>query len=240
MMMSLEVLDRALAGGLIVSCQPVPGPLDDDAIVARLAAAAVAGGARGVRVEGAARVALVRQSVRVPIVGIVKRDLPDSPVRISPWLQDIDDLASAGAHIVAVDATMRDRPVPVEQLLTRIREHGCIAMADCSNLQDALAAHRLGFDLIGTTLSGYTGGAVPKDPDLTFLSALRGQVPRVVAEGRYNTPALAQLAMQRGAWAVTVGSAITRVETVTGWFADAISAAVPPEATLASPQTHPA
>ena len=43
-----------------------------------------------------------------------------------------------------------------------------------------------------------------------------------MAEGRVNTPELAALAMAAGADAVTVGSALTRLEHVTGWFAEAI------------------
>jgi N-acylglucosamine-6-phosphate 2-epimerase len=45
---------------------------------------------------------------------------------------------------------------------------------------------------------------------------------RVMAEGRYDTPARAAAALQAGAWAVTVGSAITRLEVVTGWFTAAL------------------
>ena len=43
-----------------------------------------------------------------------------------------------------------------------------------------------------------------------------------MAEGRIRTPQQAATALARGAWAVTVGSAITRVEHVTGWFVDAL------------------
>jgi len=49
---------------------------------------------------------------------------------------------------------------------------------------------------------------------------------RVIAEGRYNSPALAAQAMQHGAWAVTVGSAITRLEHICQWFNDAMREAV--------------
>ena len=46
-------------------------------------------------------------------IGLIKRDLPDSPVRITPFLEDVAALAAAGAAIIAVDATDRPRPVPV-------------------------------------------------------------------------------------------------------------------------------
>ncbi|HHU9931652.1 TPA: N-acetylmannosamine-6-phosphate 2-epimerase, partial [Escherichia coli] len=49
---------------------------------------------------------------------------------------------------------------------------------------------------------------------------------RVIAEGRYNTPAQAADAMRHGAWAVTVGSAITRLEHICQWYNTAMKKAV--------------
>ena len=46
-----------------------------------------------------------------------------------------------------------------------------------------------------------------------------------MAEGRYNTPELAAKAIESGAVAVTVGSALTRLEVVTQWFNNATQAA---------------
>ena len=43
-----------------------------------------------------------------------------------------------------------------------------------------------------------------------------------MAEGRIRSPEHAKAAIGRGAWCVTVGSAITRQEHITGWFARAI------------------
>ena len=39
-----------------------------------------------------------------------------------------------------------------------------------------------------------------------------------MAEGRYNSPELAKKAIQAGADAVTIGSAITRIDNITNWF----------------------
>ena len=214
----------ALAGRLVVSCQPVDhGPLDHDDSVRRLALAALAGGAAGLRIEGAARVALLRAACSVPIIGIVKRDLADSPVRITPWLADVQALLAAGAHIIAVDATQRARPVPVAALLHAIHQGGALAMADCSCLGDALAAHAMGFEIVGTTLAGYTGGAVPTEPDIALVAELAQRGLRVMAEGRLHSPAQAAAARAAGAWAVTVGSAITRPELTTQWFCEGIA-----------------
>jgi putative N-acetylmannosamine-6-phosphate epimerase len=95
-------------------------------------------------------------------------------------------------------------------------------MADCSCELDGEQAFKAGADVLGSTLAGYTGGVVPTEPDVDLLVALRRLTPHVIAEGRYNTPEKAALAISHGAWAVVVGSAITRTEHVTGWFAEAI------------------
>jgi len=221
----LPAVDAALRGGLVVSCQPVDGgPMDDDGVVARMARAAVAAGAVAVRIEGARRLAVVRQAVDVPIIGIVKRDLLESPVRITPFVEDVQALAAAGADIVAVDVTRRPRPVPVQALYEAILEGGALAMADASDTEDALAAWRQGFSIVGTTLSGYTGGPVPAAPDLDLVARLAAAGCRVMAEGRYDTPELAAQALGRGAWAVTVGSALTRLEVATARFVQALGA----------------
>lgn len=187
-------------GALIVSCQPVPGsPMDSPEIVAAMAtAAAQAESPRCVSrawptCRRCARMSACRLS-------IIKRDLDESPVRITPFLRDIDDLVQAGADIIAFDGTQRPRPERREALLARIQHHGRLAMADCSSLEDGLYCQRLGCDFIGTTLSGYTHGETPCEPDFALVHALSNAGCRVIAEGRYNTPAQAAQALSQGAW----------------------------------------
>jgi N-acetylmannosamine-6-phosphate 2-epimerase/N-acetylmannosamine kinase len=206
-----------------VSCQPVPGsPFDNPASVTAFALAAQAGGAAGLRIEGARNIAAVCAACALPLIGIIKRDLPDSPVRITPWLQDVAAIAAAGADIIAVDATDRPRPVPLVQLIAAIHDAGRLAMADASSFSDGERAAALGADLIGSTLSGYIGPEPPPDePDLALVRAFVAAGLTTIAEGNYRTPAQAGAAIAAGALAVTVGSAITRPEHVTAWFAAA-------------------
>lgn len=225
----LAQLDKNIAekGGLIVSCQPVPAsPLDKPEIVAAMALAAEQAGAVALRIEGLDNLRATRAVVSVPIIGILKRDLEDSPVRITPFLEDVDALAQAGADIIAFDGTDRVRPVPVKDVLARIHGHQRLAMADCSTREDGLTCQALGAEIVGTTLSGYTTAVTPEEPDLTLVKALSDAGCRVIAEGRYNTPAQAAEAMRYGAWAVTVGSAITRLEHICEWYNTALKKAV--------------
>lgn len=218
---------KTLDKGLIVSCQPVKGGAMDRAeMVVGFALAALDGGAAALRIESADYVAAVRAATNRPIIGLVKRDLDDSPVRITPLIEDVDALARAGADMIAYDATQRRRPVPTRTLVERIHAHGRIAMADCSILADAEQALRDHADVVGSTLAGYTGPVEPTEPDLDLVTAMRRLTPRVVAEGNIRTPAQAQQALIAGASMVVVGSAITRPEYVTSWFRSALDDAL--------------
>jgi len=210
-------------GALIVSCQPVPdSPMDKPEIVAAMAKAAELSGAVAVRIEGIKNIEAVRAQVNIPIVGIIKRDLCDSPVRITPFVSDVDDLANAGASIIAFDGTARNRPASTQAILNKIHSLGLLAMADCSTIEDGLACHEIGCDFIGTTLSGYTGNETPVEPDLALVAKLSQHGCKVIAEGRYNSPQQAARAIEQGAWCVTVGSAITRIEYICQWYCQAL------------------
>lgn len=217
-----------LRGGLVVSCQPVPGgPMDRPDIVAAMAVAAVAGGAAGVRIEGVANLRATRAATTAPIIALIKRDLTGSPIRITPFAQDIQDLADAGADVVAVDATDRTRPEALADLVAAIKAAGIIGMADCATEADGLRARDLGFAILGTTLSGYTEATAPAGdgPDLKLVARFRQLGGFVMAEGRFHIPQDAAAAIRAGADAVTVGTALTRLEIMTGWFCDAVTGA---------------
>ncbi|CEA06893.1 Putative N-acetylmannosamine-6-phosphate 2-epimerase [Arthrobacter saudimassiliensis] len=220
---------QSLRSALIVSCQAYPGePMRDPRTTAQVAQSAVIGGAAGVRVQGLGDILAVRSAVEVPVIGLWK-DGHDG-VFITPTLHHALACAGAGAHIVALDGTRRDRPDGLTLKQTVAGVHGnspALVMADCGSAADALAAVDAGADLIGTTLAGYTGERPKTEgPDLELLHELAGLelgVP-VLAEGRIHTPAQGRAALDAGAFAVVVGTAITHPATITGWFAEALGA----------------
>jgi len=212
-----------LRGQLVVSCQPVPnGPLDHPDITAAFALAALDGGAVGLRIEGIGNLAAVRKVTSAPVIGLMKVDRSDTAVRITPTVADVRALVSEGADIIAFDATDRPRPEPLEALIEAILQGGAIPMADCAAAADGHRMASLGVAVLGSTMSGYTGGTVPHAPDLALVSALAGLGRFTIAEGRYQRPEDAAAAIRAGADAVVVGSAITRPEHVTTWFAHAL------------------
>ncbi len=201
--------------------------MDSTPIITAMGLAAECGGAAGLRIEGIESVRSVANASSLPIIGIVKRTLTDSPVVITPLIEDVDALADAGASIIAYDATQRDRPVPTAAIVKRIHELGMLAMADCARIEDGRQALAEGAEILGTTLSGYAYTDLPEysPADLNLVKEFAAMDAFVIAEGRIRSPGEAAAAISHGADSVVVGSAITRVENITTWYSDAIAEA---------------
>ncbi|MGW2478009.1 N-acetylmannosamine-6-phosphate 2-epimerase [Streptomyces sp. NPDC001665] len=215
----------SLAHGLVVSCQALPDePLHGADIMARMARAAVEGGAVGVRVNGPQDITAVRAAVPVPVIGLWK--VGDTGVYITPTLDHARRVAAAGADIVALDATARPRPdgLTLTETITALHAEGLRVLADVATPEEGRAARIAGADAVATTLSGYTTDeATPPGPDFDLLATLAGEldVP-VIAEGRISTPEDAARALALGAHCVVVGGAITRPTAITARFAAAL------------------
>ena len=126
---------------------------------------------------------------------------------------------SAGADVIAVDATARQRPSgqDLAALIQRTRDElRAPLMADVDSLENGLRAAELGCDWVGTTLYGYTEATVQqRPPALDLLPQLRADLPssvRLICEGGIASPADARSALQAGADTVVVGTAITGVD----------------------------
>jgi putative N-acetylmannosamine-6-phosphate epimerase len=215
-----------IKGGLIVSCQaPENTPLGKPVVLAALAEAAVRGGAAGIRANLPQNIRAIRELVQVPIIGIYKHTLPNYPVYITPTLEHARAVVEAGADIVAIDATDRDRPEPLHELIRRIHEElGVLVMADISTLEEGIAAEEMGADLVATTMSGYTPYTQHRrtmGADIALVAQLAQKVTvPVICEGRISSPEEARLALEAGAWAVVVGTAITAIDQVTARFVE--------------------
>jgi N-acylglucosamine-6-phosphate 2-epimerase len=206
-------------GSLVVSCQAGAGnPLRDPAAMALMARAAVAGGAAAIRANGPDDVAAIRAAVDVPILGIHKLGDP-AGVFITPDPDAAAAVVRAGADVVAIDGTLRPRPDgrTLRDHVAAIHEGlGVEVMADADSLASGVAAREAGADIVGTTLSGYTGGPVPDGPDVELVARLRAALDcPIVAEGRFWTPADVRAAFDAGAHAVVVGTAVTNPMAIT-------------------------
>lgn len=214
---------EAIKGGLVVSCQAYPGePLRHPETMAQMAMAAVEGGAVGIRCQGLSDIAAIKGQIEVPVIGIWKDGREG--VYITPTLRHARCCASAGADIVAIDATGRPRPDgrTYADTVRALHDEGIVVMADCGSFADAERAVEAGSDIISTTLSGYTGERKKTDgPDFDLLRrmvAAFGDATPVLCEGRIHTPDQLTQVMAMGAWAAVVGTAITHPTSITRWF----------------------
>lgn len=210
--MTGSALDR-IRNGLIVSCQASPGsPLANRGLMSYMAEAAEAGGAVAIRAEGLRDISEIKKAVSLPIVGLIKLKSENTPVIITPLLENVYALMEAGVELIAVDATLRKRfdGTLGNDFVAQATAIGAQILADIDDLESAIAAEKSGAVAVCTTLSGYTNGPVPEFPDLDLVKSCTTNcsVP-VIAEGRFNTPELTKEAFNAGAWSVCVGSAIT-------------------------------
>lgn len=220
---------QALKGGLVVSCQaPVDSPMHEPSVIAAMAQASVNQGAVGVRIDTPAHVEAVRQWMSVPIIGLWKQQIAGSEVYITPQFHHAVAISQAGADIIAIDATLRARPggETMQSLIQRIHtELNKPVMADIDTLESAIAAAKAGADLVGTTLYGYTGETRHLSPpgfDLLSQIVEKLDTP-AICEGGINSPAIARRAIELGAFAVVVGTAITGVDLQVKAYRQAVS-----------------
>lgn len=226
-----HLLDE-LKYGLIVSCQAEGNdPFNTPQGISLFARAAVMGGAVGIRTEGIEKIKSVISDVNVPVIGLIKSKFEDGSVKITGSFEEVEQLVKIGCPIIAVDGTFRKRenltgPEFIGELKNR---YSVVILADVSNLEEGIACAKYGADAISTTLSGYTPETRHLNnsaPDFKLLQELVREVKvPILAEGRYNTPQDCEKAIELGAWAVVVGTAITRPRIITSWFVKAIKSA---------------
>lgn len=220
----MSLLD-ALRGGLIVSVQAWRGSaLNDPQIIAAMAQAAAEGGAVAVRVAGVEHLRAVRTRVALPVIGLTKREYPGFGPYITPTLEDVGAVISLGAEIVAFDATQRTRPDGAQtgDLIAAIHAAGRLAMADCATTVQAAAASDAGADIVATTLCGYTAETTGRPlPALDILAEIAALDAFAICEGGIRTPQQVRAALDAGADAVVVGTAITNVDWLVREFAGA-------------------
>jgi len=225
-----NMLDK-IKGKLVVSCQALPEePLHSPFIMGRMALAAYLGGASGIRANSVADIQEIKRQVDLPIIGIIKQVYEGSSVFITPTMKEIDALYREGVDIIALDATDRVRPdgTTIDELFPQIRAayKDQLFMADCSTYEEAVRAAELGFDSVGTTLSGYTettkGNSLP-DFDLVKQLVDTLSVP-IIAEGGISSPEQLHRMFSLGIHSAVVGSAITRPMEITKRYVQAVRA----------------
>lgn len=218
-------------GGIIISCQALPEePLHSSFIMSKMAKAAKEAGAVGIRANSIIDIQAIQDEVQLPMIGIIKQKYEHSEVFITPTLKEIRAVCATGVEVVAIDATLRQRPDEMElsEIVTQIKKDypNTLLMADTSSLEDIQHAIEIGFDIVGTTLYGYTtetNGLNISDNDFSYLKKVLdiATVP-VIAEGKIDTPEKANRVLELGCVSVVVGGAITRPKEIAERFVNAV------------------
>ncbi len=229
---------KQLAGALIVSCQADQGePLCQPDHILALCKTVLLGGATALRLEGLENVQVVKNNSTVPIIGLTKLHGLSSEeklnqVYITGTFEDARQLALAGSDIIALDLTDRPRRdgLSREQTVDKIHnELNKPVWADIATFEEGVQAFEFGADVISTTMFGYTAETATlagKEPGFELLEKLVNSIGcPVILEGRVWSPHEITRAFELGAYAVVVGSAITRPHHITRRFAEAANLA---------------
>lgn len=226
--MNKEIISK-LKHGLIVSCQAEgDSPFNTPEGVTMFAKSAIAGGAVGIRSEGIEKTKMILNDVNVPVIGLIKSQFDDGSVRITGSFSDVDDLSAIGCPIIAIDGTFRKRErLTGPEFIRRIKsEFDSLIMADIAKEEEAIECEQAGADLISTTLNGYTPETMQDkihSPNFELVKSIVSKLKKpLIAEGRIISPEAGKKMIELGAYAVVVGTAITRPQIITSWFVDAI------------------
>lgn len=229
--MRKEEIFEQIKGKVIVSCQAVPGePLyvEEKSIMYLMARAAKRAGTPAIRTSSIRDVVAIKEETGLPVIGLVKVQYEGFESYITPTMKEVDDLVAAGSDIIALDCTNQKRGdgKSISEFITEVRAKypDAILMADISTYEEGINAWKLGVDLVGTTMSGYTSYS-PKlqGPDYELVKRLVATVDiPVIGEGRVHSPEQAVEMLNAGAFAVVVGGAITRPLEIAARFIKAV------------------
>lgn len=220
---------NSIKGKLIVSCQAVDNePLNNVTAITLMAKAVIEGGAEVLRLSQVEHISSIKTITNLPIIGLIKKKYDNSEVYITPTIKEIDELANLKVDCIAIDATNRKRP---NETLNEIVSYAkskypnIALMADCATIEEITNANKIGFDVVGTTLRGYTletKGKSNIENNYQFLKdAIKVSKIPVIAEGQINEPyQVKEILNDVKAYAVVVGSAITRPQVITKKFLD--------------------
>ena len=149
--MDKEKLFAQIKGGLIVSCQALetePLYTKEGGVMPLMAKAAAMSGAVGIRANTVRDITQIKQVVDLPVIGIIKKDYPGTPMYITVTMKEVDELVACGVDILAVQGTGALRPdgSTSAEFIRAIKAKypDQLLMADCDNFENAMLCAEAG------------------------------------------------------------------------------------------------
>lgn len=222
---------KNLKGKLIISCQAYEdNPLYGTDNMVTLAKCAIAGGAAALRLCWPDAICSVRKITDFPIIGINKVINPINfdmyqDVFITPNYEAAVDIIEAGCDIVALDGTLRNRTEEeLGEMIGRLKQNypHILLMADIATIEEGILCERVGFDIVSSTLSGYTEETRlenKKEPDYHLIRQLKKETGCLVnAEGRIWSREHLRKVHGLEPDMITIGTAVTNPMKITEYF----------------------
>lgn len=135
-----------------------------------MARAAKQAGTPAIRTSSIRDVVAIKEETGLPVIGLIKVQYDGFESYITPTMKEVDALVEAGSDVIAMDCTNQKRGdgKSISEFITEVRGKypNEILMADISTYEEGVNAWKLGMDIVGTTMSGYT----PYSRNLTDLT----------------------------------------------------------------------
>jgi len=229
--MEKETLFEQIKGGLIVSCQALetePLYTKEGGVMPLMAKAAAMSGAVGIRANTVRDITQIKQVVDLPVIGIIKKDYPGTPMYITVTMKEVDELVACGVDILAVQGTAL-RPdgstSPSSSAPSRRNIPTSCLWRTATISRTPCSAPRPVLILWAPPCAANPRDAGINDIDFEFVHKLAAECPaKIIAEGHIHYPEQAVKALEAGAFALVVGGAITRPAEITARFTGAINA----------------
>lgn len=219
--MNKEEFLNLIKGEMIISCQAVKGePLyvEEKSVMYLMARASKQAGAKCIRTSSIRDVIAIKEETGLPVIGLIKVQYEGFDSYITPTMKEVDELVKAKTDVIAIDCCFSKRGdgKDISDFMKEVRKKypNQILMADISTYEEAKNAETIGFDIVSTTMSGYSKHTLDKDktkPDFELLEkCVKGLSIPTICEGKIHSPEQAGEAFRKGAFAIVVGGAITR------------------------------
>ena len=111
--MNKEQIFEQIHHGLIVSCQALEHETlytPEGGVMPLMAKAAALSGAVGIRANTVRDITQIKEVVKLPVIGIIKKEYPPCPMHITVTMKEVDELVACGVDILALQGTAALRP----------------------------------------------------------------------------------------------------------------------------------